>query len=231
MNDVQRDRDECEGREYVIAWQDGALRGGESGARVAAIEQETQSLGALALRELAAAWAACETFEHVAFGYLGISAALILFFAENLAHPARLIAMQALVAAVILALCRTEARVSGCEEFSEGAGERTDKSVCSTFWHFWRHWYPHLFFLFCFEELGRLVHLVQPGWQDAKLIAFDYWLTGVHPTIWLEQFATPARNDLMQFVYLTYFTYLLVVGGVLYSRRDWRGYWLSLIHI
>ena len=29
----------------------------------------------------------------------------------------------------------------------------------------------------------------------------------------------------MQFVYLTYFAYLLVVGGVLYYRRDWRGYW------
>jgi membrane-associated phospholipid phosphatase len=43
--------------------------------------------------------------------------------------------------------------------------------------------------------------------------------------VWLEQFATPGRNDFMQFVYLTYFTYLLVVGGVLYYRRDWRGYW------
>ena len=97
--------------------------------------------------------------------------------------------------------------------------------MAQRFWHFWRHWYPHLFFLFCFEELGQLVHLVQPGWQDAKLMAFDHWLTGVHPTVWLEQFATPARNDFMQFIYLTYFTYLLAVGGILYCRRDWRGYW------
>ena len=213
----------------MIAWRDGALRGDEGVTSVAAIEQETQNLGALALRESAAAWAACGTFEFVALGYLGVSSALILFFAENLAHPARLIGMQALVAAVILVLCRIEARVSCREEFGEAAGERTDQSVYSTaaqrFWHFWRHWYPHLFFLFCFEELGRLVHLVQPGWQDAKLIAFDHWLTGVHPAVWLEQYATPARNDFMQFVYLTYFTYLLVVGGVLYYRRDCRGYW------
>ncbi|HEY6387871.1 MAG TPA: phosphatase PAP2 family protein [Candidatus Acidoferrum sp.] len=210
----------------MIAWRDGALPGGE---RVAANEQETQSLGALARRELLAAWAACGMFECVALGYLGVSSALILFFAENLAHPARLIGIQTLVAAAILVLCRAEARVSDCEEFSAEVGERTDKSVYSTvtqrFWHFWRHWYPHLYFLFCFEELGRLVHLVQPGWQDAKLIAFDHWLTGVHPTVWLERFATQARNDFMQFVYLTYFTYLLVVGGVLYYRRDWRGYW------
>jgi membrane-associated phospholipid phosphatase len=226
MSNVQRN--EYKGREFVIAWRDGALPAGESITGVAATEQKRQNLGALARRELAAAWAACGIFECVAFGYLGVSSALILLFAENLAHPVRLIGVQALVAAVILVLCRTEARVSGREWVSEGAGE-TGKSVCSTvmqkLFHFWRHWYPHLYFLFCFEELGRLAHLVQPGWQDTKLIAFDHWLTGVHPTVWLERFATPGRNDLMQFVYLTYFTYLLAVGGVLYYRRDWRGYW------
>ena len=220
------ERNEFDGRESVIAWRDSAIRGNES---IACVEKETRSLGVLALRELAEAWAACGTFEYVAFGYLGVSSALILFFAENLAHPTRLIGMQALVVAVILVLCRTEARVSERTLIGERESWETDRNVCPTlaqrFWHFWRHWYPHLFFLFCFEELGRLVHLVQPGWQDAKLIAFDHWLTGIHPTVWLEQFATPARNDFMQFVYLTYFTYLLVVGGVLYYRRDWRGYW------
>jgi membrane-associated phospholipid phosphatase len=29
----------------------------------------------------------------------------------------------------------------------------------------------------------------------------------------------------MQFAYLTYFVYLLVLGGILYYREDWRGYW------
>jgi membrane-associated phospholipid phosphatase len=231
------ERDEYKGNEYAIAWREAALENGESAA---AVELATQSFGALAGRELAAAWAACGMFEFIALGYLAVSSALIVLFAENLAHPARLIGMQALVAAVILFLCGIEARVSGRERSGNAGGggtdgsayltlakgrKRTDQSVRPTFWHFWRHWYPHLFFLFCFEELGQLVHLVQPGWQDAKLIAFDHWLTGVHPTVWLEQFATPGRNDFMQFVYLTYFTYLLVVGGILYYRRDWRGYW------
>ena len=223
MSRIQRD--EYREQDFAIEWGDGALQGGENSA---AIAHQKLNLGGLARRELAAAWAACGMFEFVALGYLGVSSVLILFFAENLAHPARLIGMQVLVAAVILVLCRAEARVSGREWFSEGAGER-DKRVCSTvaqkFFHFWRHWYPHLYFLFCFEELGRLAHLVQPGWQDTKLISFDHWLTGVYPTVWLERFATPGRNDLMQFVYLTYFTYLLVVGGFLYYRRDWRGYW------
>ena len=194
-----------------------------------AVELGTRGLREWLRLEGAAAWAACGMFERVALGYLGLSSAMITLFAENLAHPARLMGTHAFVALVILTLCHIEARVVHREKFTAEAKNRVSKillpALSQRFWHFWRHWYPHLFFLFCFEELGRFVHLIQPGWQDAKLIAFDHWLTGVHPTIWLEQFATPARNDFIQFVYITYFTYLLVVGGILYYRRDWRGYW------
>jgi membrane-associated phospholipid phosphatase len=215
MNDVQRQNHR--GDDAALAWRAevGTARGE---GRAASLEAEAQGIAGWLTREAATAWAACGAFEWVALGYLAASSALIAVFAENLAHPVKLIAVQVLVAAMILVLCRVEARVA------EQADWRRD-TFSAKFWHFWRHWYPHLFFLFCFEELGKLVHLVTPGWQDGKLIAADYWLTGVHPTVWLEQFATPARNDFMQFAYLTYFTYLLVLGGVLYCRRDWRGYW------
>src|SRR6266403_3300690 len=215
MNDVQRQNHR--GDETPVAWSAGVLAA-RSEVRATGFEVEGQGIARWITREAAIAWAACGAFEWVALGYLAASSALIAVFAENLAHPVKLIGLQALVAAMILVLCRVEARVA----------ERTDwgrDTFSVKFWHFWRHWYPHLFFLFCFEELGKLVHLVTPGWQDAKLIGADYWLTGVHPTVWLEQFATPARNDFMQFAYLTYFTYLLVLGGVVYYRRDWRGYW------
>ncbi len=173
-------------------------------------------------RECATIWAACGAFEWVALTYLGISTAMIAIFARNLAHPWRMVALQSFVALVIVSLCRTEAIVS-----ASGPAEPSTSSavLAQKFWHFWRHWYPHLFFLFCFEELAHLVHLITPSWQDAKLIAADFWLTGVHPAIWLEQFTTPARNEFMQFAYITYFTYLLVLGGVLYYRKDWRAYW------
>ncbi len=164
--------------------------------------------------EAAITWAACGAFEWVTLAYLGVSAVLIAASAENLAHARRLVALQAAVASLILLLCRKQSRTGEYET-----------TFARRWWHFWRHWYPHLFFLFCFEELGQLMHVVTPNWQDAKLIAFDHWLTGVHPSVWLEQFATPARNDIMQFAYLTYFVYLLVLGGILYYRRDWRGYW------
>jgi hypothetical protein len=164
-----------------------------------------------------AARCACGAFEWVALCYLGTSSALLGLFAENVPHPWRIIGVQALVAAAVLLLCRVQA--------SYPADRTGADSFAPKFWHFWRHWYPHLFFLFCFEELGHLVHLISPQWQDARLMAFDQWLTGVNPVLWLEQFGTPARNDFMQFAYLTYFVYLLVLGGVLYYRREWHAYW------
>jgi membrane-associated phospholipid phosphatase len=174
-------------------------------------------------REAAAIWAACGAFEWVAFGYLALSSALIAIFADNVAHPMRLVGAQTLVASLILLLCRTEA-------WAAKETQANGPSFSQRWWHFWRHWYPHLFFLFCFEELGKVMHLVVPTWQDTKLIAFDHWLTGVHPSVWLEQFATLGRNDFFQFAYLTYFSYLLIVGGILYYRRDWRGYWAVMTY-
>jgi membrane-associated phospholipid phosphatase len=203
-------------REVAMPWRAHVIA---SEARPHTPVLDVQRLRALEVlrRELAAAWAACGAFEWIALGYLGLSSALIAIFGENLAHPIRLLAIQTFVAGLILMLCRTEAKFA--------APGNLPSTVAQKFSHFWRHWYPHLFFLFCFEELGQLVHLVFPGWQDARLIAFDYWLTSVHPAVWLEQFATPARNEFMQFAYITYFTYLLVLGGILYYRKDWRGYW------
>ena len=90
--------------------------------------------------------AACGPFEWIALGYLAISSVLIAIFAENLPHPVRLLATQGCVVALIILLCRGN-RYSG--RFGVASTTYAQK-----FWQFWRHWYPHLFFLFCFEELA-----------------------------------------------------------------------------
>jgi membrane-associated phospholipid phosphatase len=202
--------------ELILPWPPRVVAG-DTRVPLPPLDWRRQGIAGGLQSEWAVAWAACGAFEWVALGYLGLSSALLVIFAGNLAHPLRWLATQAVVAGLILALCRVEANLVPDQD--------SGLTFRQKFWHFWRHWYPHLFFLFCFEELGHLVHLVLPGWQDAKLMAFDYWLTGVHPTIWLEQFATSARNDFMQFAYISYFTYLLAIGGILYYRKDWRGYW------
>jgi len=42
------------------------------------------------------------------------------------------------------------------------------------FWHLGAALVSAPFLFILFEELGALVHLVSPRWQDAKLIAFDH---------------------------------------------------------
>ena len=208
---------EWRGQSFDASW----MPEGQIGGRAAVLpvaESEAPRVRQVLKRQFVEAWAACGAFEWMALAYLGVSSVLITVFAENLAHPLRLLGTQAMVAAIVLTLCRVQARSAARKALHGG-------SFSSRWWHFWRHWYPHLFFLFCFEELAYLMTLVTPHWQDAKLIAFDLWLTGVHPSVWLEQFATPFRNDAMQLVYFTYFAYLVIVGGILYVRRDWRGYW------
>jgi membrane-associated phospholipid phosphatase len=218
---------ERRGTEFATAWQPGSSSL-EDRARLR-IDCSQRGLARERRAELAGSVATYGPFEWVALRYLALSSVLIVIFAANLAHPLRFLSVQAFVAVLIVALCRAEANVwtptSTTSIDTFGASRNGSRTLMQKFWHFWRHWYPHLFFLFCFEELGALVHLVLPRWQDAKLIAFDHWLTGVHPTIWLEQFATPGRNEFMQFAYFTYFFYLLVLGGILYYREDWRGYW------
>ena len=198
-------------------WQ-GAGHTGEGDAFL----RDAESILAKALKgmrtEVAVAWAGSGAYERVALSYLGVSSVLIAYFAKNLRHPFRLLGVQAGATLVVMLLCWVGARAAAKET-------RFGVSFGTQWWHFWRHWYPHLFFLFCFEELAHLMTLFTPEWQDAKLLAFDHWLTGVQPTIWLEQLATPLRNDGMQFFYLTYFTYLLILGGILYYRREWQAYW------
>src|ERR1700674_1726818 len=201
----------------ALAWRTGAgaVRGAE---RAAKGELAGGGLAAWLQQEMAATWGACGAFEWVALGYLAVSSALIVLFAENLTHPVRILGVQAFVTTLVLVLCRVEARAAN-------HARRNGETFSARWWHFWRHWYPHLFFLFCFEELAQLMTLVTPNWQDAKLITFDHWMTGVHPSIWLEQFVTPGRNEFMQLAYLTYFVYLVVLGGILYYRREWKAYW------
>ncbi|OLB21082.1 MAG: hypothetical protein AUH16_03385 [Acidobacteria bacterium 13_2_20CM_57_7] len=220
MNDTQRQN--YRGNEAVFAWHDEA-RPPEVRERAAGFEAEKQEIAPWFSREAAAVWAACGAFEWIALGYLGLSSALIATFAENLAHPAKLIGVQALAVLIILALCRI-----GASYVDEAT--RTGEIVSTKFWHFWRHWYPHLFFLFCFEELAKLVHLVNPRWEDAKLLEFDQWLTGVNPSLWLERFVHPALNEFMQFAYFTYFVYLLVLGAILYYQRDLKNYWAAITY-
>ena len=150
---------------------------------------------------------ACGAFEWVTFAYFAWLETMVAFFHFHLAHPARLFAIHLAIPAGIAALACAAAR-------SENG-----------FLRFARHWYPLPLYIYCFEELQGLVHLIFQKWFDRWLIAFDYNFAGVHPSVWLARFANPTLNDFMQFAYMTYFLYLVILPAILYLQRERLAFW------
>ncbi len=122
---------------------------------------------------------ACGAFEWVALSYLGFSGLLmILFSRRHLPRAGRLLEIHASVVAAIFALV-ISARLSLNANWGRGSFGRILRVT--------RDWYPQAVFLFCFEELGALEQLIRRGWCDSWMMSFDRWLTGVNPTVWLQQ--------------------------------------------
>ncbi|MGB6429383.1 MAG: phosphatase PAP2 family protein [Candidatus Acidiferrales bacterium] len=152
----------------------------------------------------------CGAFEWVALFYLGVSGALMLIFHQNLAHAALHITAHFAVMAGILLIVNVADRFGGYG-LSRARFAPTFRWI--------RNWYPQLVFLFCFEELAILVHLIFPAWRDSILIAFDHRLTGVYPAVWLAQYSSFWLNETMQVAYISYFLFLTIVGASIYHRR------------
>ncbi len=150
---------------------------------------------------------ACGAFEWVTLAYLTWLGAILIRSHRTIPHAAGLLAVHAAIAAGIVGLA--------------WSATRSQSSIV----RFARSWYPLPLYIFFFEELGGLVHAIFPGWFDRWLIAFDYNFAGVHPSIWLSRFASPALNDAMQFAYMTYFLYLVILPAILYAQRDRFAFW------
>ncbi len=150
---------------------------------------------------------ACGAFEWVTFAYLAWIGAILVRFHRTIPHAGTLLAVHASIAVGIAGLAWSAVR-SG-----------------SSIVRFARSWYPLPLYIFFFEELGGLVHAIFPGWFDRWFILFDYNFAGVHPSIWLARFASPALNDAMQFAYMTYFLYLVILPAILYAQRDQLAFW------
>lgn len=155
--------------------------------------------------------AACGAFEWVTFAYLGWLCAVVALFHRNIPHAARHFGVHLAIAAGIVWLARAAAR-------SPSAVVRLA-----------RHWYPLPLYVFFFEELGGLVHAVFPGWFDRWFITFDYNFASVHPSVWLARFASPALNDYMQFAYMTYFLYLVLLPAILYAQKERFAFWTVMV--
>jgi len=76
---------------------------------------------------------------------------------------------------------------------------------------------------FIFNSLGSLIAGIHATTFDARLIAVDHAIFGVHPTVWLERFINPLLTGLLQFAYISYYFIPISLGVVLIARgRFWE---------
>jgi len=164
-----------------------------------------------ASRTLNEVWSACGAFEWVTTGYLVWLNVTIAIFHRNLNHALLYFAIDLGIAAALGGLA--------------WAAMHSSNRIL----RFARHWYPLPLYIFLFEELQGLVHMVFPGWLDRWLIEFDYRFARVHPSVWLARFSNPALNDFMQFAYMTYFLFLSILPAILYAERKHFAFWNVMV--
>ncbi|MDO9324658.1 MAG: phosphatase PAP2 family protein [Methanoregula sp.] len=69
-----------------------------------------------------------------------------------------------------------------------------------------------------FNSLGPIIAGIHATTFDARLIAVDHAIFGVHPTVWLERSINPLFTSLLQFAYISYYFIPISLGVVLIAR-------------
>jgi len=72
--------------------------------------------------------------------------------------------------------------------------------------------------LLIFNSLGALIAGIHTTTFDARLIAIDHGIFGVHPTVWLERLSSPLLTGLFQIAYISYYFIPVSLGVVLIAR-------------
>ncbi len=90
------------------------------------------------------------------------------------------------------------------------------------------HYFSPIFFvIFIYTSLGDLIQHLQPD-IDPLLIRIDYFLFGVHPTVWIERWISPWFTDLMSLAYASYYFLPVILIMTLYLKGREQELKLSL---
>jgi len=90
---------------------------------------------------------------------------------------------------------------------------------------FSRIWYIPFLYVFLFEWVGQMIHLIQPIVFDPWVLNLEVTVFGGYPTVWLQGLANPWLTEFMSLFYMTYYFLIPVLGLTLYFRQ--RRAWLN----
>jgi membrane-associated phospholipid phosphatase len=87
-----------------------------------------------------------------------------------------------------------------------------------TSWIF-RNWYALPYVASCYKEMALIIPGVWRTDADQWLADLDFRIWGVHPTVWLERFQTPALTEFLQIVYTLFVPAVLLIPFLIWRRR------------
>jgi membrane-associated phospholipid phosphatase len=83
---------------------------------------------------------------------------------------------------------------------------------------------PFLVCILIYTNLHDTIGFVNPHDVHYYLVALDRMIFGVQPCVWAERFITPARTEVMQFLYLNFFWIAPSTSLVLLLKRRWPAF-------
>ena len=135
--------------------------------------------------------------------YMALIGILVIFFHKNVANWPVHVLIHAGFVAAIMEIVR----------LGEKYPEKRLFSILRTF-------YPLMIFLYAWEELAVLQSMIYGSfWFTDTLVRWDKLIFGVHPTVWLQNLYNPWLDELMNFIYASYYTFFLVVPLIFYIRK------------
>jgi len=107
--------------------------------------------------------------------------------------------------------------LKGCSD--RGVGGRAGKFI--------NDFSPILYIILIYQSLGDLSQYLRPD-VDPQLIRIDFFLFGVHPTVWMERWIVPWLTGVLSVAYLSYFFLPARLVHTLYVKNSGRDFDLAV---
>ncbi len=125
-----------------------------------------------------------------------------------------IICINVLASAVVIVFARIAADATGTSNLGEHPRENVLLKIIYD-------WYPAPIVFLSFKEIYLILQALGLPDRDNVLIAIDRWIFGVHPTVWLYQFATPVVTEILEIAYASFYILMLITGLEPYMRKDY----------
>jgi len=89
------------------------------------------------------------------------------------------------------------------------------------------HFSPILFVTLIYDSLGDLIQYLHRD-IDPWLIQIDFFIFGVHPTVWMERWIVSWLTDIMSLAYLSYYFLPVTLAMVLYAKDRMAEFHMSV---